>query len=115
MRAPTCVYPEGQCLISLYDVYRGLKPNLASLADKLVGNNLRSSKDKAGIQKFAEFLQADRKFVFPGQGCSTPAIQSRSELCKFIDIQATDLKGPAAVQRFSTDKQAFLEKSGRNF
>ena len=101
---------EGQCLISLYDVYRGLKPNLVSLADKLVGNNLRSSKDKAGNQKFAEFLQADRKFIFPGQGLSTPAIQSRSELYNFIDILATGFKGPAAVQQFSTDKQAFLSK-----
>ena len=82
---------EGQCLISLYDVYRGLKPNLVSLADKLVGNNLRSSKDKAGNQKFAEFLQADRKFIFPGQGLSTPAIPSRSELYNFNNCFAGGL------------------------
>ena len=103
---------EGKCIISLYDVYRALKPDLISLSDKLVGNNLRAAKDKGGNQKFAEFLQADRRFTFPGggQGNNTLAIRSRSELFNFVDLLATGFIGPAAVQIFSANKRAFLSK-----
>eukprot|EP00959_Pyramimonas_sp_CCMP1952_P249258 5210425-Pyramimonas_sp.AAC.1 len=101
---------EGKCIISLYYVYRALKPDLISLPDKLVGSNLRAPKDKEGNQKFAKFLEGDRRFTFPGsgQGNHTLAIQSRSELFDFIDLLAAGCIGPVAVQIFSASKQAFL-------
>lgn len=98
-------------VISLYDVYRKLKPELLTIPDKLVGNNLRSARDGSGNSRFAAFLAADRRFSFSGsEKHSSPAIKSRADLSIFMDVLAAGLKGPGAIQQFSRDTQTFLSE-----
>ena len=101
---------EKESAISLYDVYRGLKPELQSTADKRLGDNLRAAVGKDGSSRYRPFLQDDKRFRFSGSvnGNSTPAIRSRGELNDFIYKLESGLKGPAAVQEFVKNKHAFL-------
>jgi len=104
--------------LSLYDVYRCVKPQHTSTTDKRVGGNLRAAQaaQLGGVPKFAEFFTDDNLFNFACVKDSghvsrpTPTLQSRSSLRSFLEKLEAGLKGQALVD-FCSSKRTFLSES----
>ena len=98
--------------LSLYDVYRCVKPQHSSTTDRRVGGNLRAAQ-LGGVPKFAEFFTDGNLFKFECVKDSghvsrpTPTLQSRSSLHSFLEKLEAGLKGQALFD-FCSSKRTFL-------